>query len=244
MEAKLKCVIIDDDTDVQAAIKGYLKDSNKAVVVHCFEKCTDFIKQMDEIPFDLVFLDCMFPGDTKNGVDVAFALKEIGKEFVFISAKHRSFVEACRVIGALDAMPKPITGKRLAEAIDKAYQLLISSKIGSKKHALFHIKEQKGEINICISDILYVRTHQSDPRNKIVRLKNNLNYTLMDCKFDSLIELSSDFVMANKSELISYDIVEGINGEYILLKQYENGKIPRAIPLSPLFKSAFKLELH
>jgi FixJ family two-component response regulator len=244
MEAKLRCIIIDDDTDVHDLIKSFMKNSDKAVVTHCFEKCSEFLKQLDKIPFDLVFLDCMFPGDTKNGVDVALALKEVGKEFIFISAKHRSFVEACRTIGALDAMPKPITEKRFIESVDKAFQIINGSKMTTKKHALFHVKEQKGEINFCIADILYIRTHQTDPRNKIVRMKNNLSYTFMDCKFDDILELSSYFVMANKSEMISYEIVEGINGEYVLLKQYDNSKIPRAIPLSPLFKNRFKLEFH
>jgi hypothetical protein len=66
----------------------------------------------------------------------------------------------------------------------------------------------------------------------------------MDCKFEDLLRLSPDFVMANRSELISYDIVDGINGEYISLKQNENQKIPKLIPLSPLYKNIFKLELH
>lgn len=244
MERKLQCIIIDDDPDIHAHIKGFLRESDKAAVTYSFNKCSEFLKKIDSIPYDLVFLDCLFPNDIHNGVDVALILKEIAKEFIFISAKHHSFVEACRMVGALDAMPKPITEKRLLESVDKAFQVIIGSKSGSKKNALFHVKEQKGEINISIVDILYARTHHTDPRNKLVRLKNGISYTFMDCKFDDLLKLSPDFVMANKSELISYDIVEGVSGEFVVLKQYENAKIPRSILLSPLFRNKFKLAFH
>lgn len=244
MERKLSCAIIDDDSAIHTLIKGFLKGNNKAEVNYCFEKCSEFLEQMDNISFDLVLLDCLFPFDSKDGVDVAIKLKEIGKHFIFISAKHKSFVEACRTVGALDAMPKPLTKKRFIEGIDTAYHIIIGTKSKYKVHALFHVKEFKNEISINIKDILYVRPHHSDPRNKLVRLKNNIGYTFIHCSFDSLLELSPEFAMANKSEMVSYDIVEGINGECVFLNQSENDKIPKSIPLSPLYKNNFKYEFH
>jgi DNA-binding LytR/AlgR family response regulator len=229
---------------VHIEIQGFLRNSDKAEIVHCYERCTDFLEKADKLSYDLVFLDCLFPNDTKGGVDVALRLKEIGKDFIFISAKHRSFVEACRAVGALDAMPKPLTEKRLTESIDKAFHLMIGSSSKLQKNALFHVKELKGEINIYIPEILYVRTASPDARNKLARLKNNINYTLMDCKFNDLLDLSPDFAMANKSELLSYEIVECITGELISLKQNDNNKIPKSIPLSPNFKDTFKYKFH
>lgn len=244
MERKLNCAIIDDDSEIHNVIKGFLKDSEKAVVKECFEKCTDFLDIINNISFDLVFLDCLFPNDSKDGVDVAIKLKEIGKHFIFISAKHHSFVDACRMVGALDAMPKPLTEKRFIDSIDNAFDTIIGSKSKQRKHALFHVKEHKGKISIFLPDILYARTQQSDSRNKIVRLKNGISYTFMSCKFEELLALSSDFVMANKSELISYDIVEGIEGEFVSLNQNDNNKIPKKILLSPVYKNSFEYEFH
>jgi DNA-binding LytR/AlgR family response regulator len=244
MERILNCAIIDDDSEIHTIIKGFLKGSEKALINQCFEKCTDFLETINYSSIDLVFLDCLFPNDSKNGVDVAIKLKEIGKHFIFISAKHHSFVDACRTIGALDAMPKPLTEKRFMDSIDTAYNTIISSKASKKKHTLFHVKEHKGKINIFLPDILYVRTQLTDSRNKIVRLKNGISYTLMGCKFEELLTLSEDFVMANKSELISYNIVEGMEGEFVLLNQKDNNKIPKKILLSPLYKNNFEFKLH
>jgi DNA-binding LytR/AlgR family response regulator len=244
MERKLRCIVIDDDSEIHTLISGFLKESDKAVVKKSFENCSDFLRQMNDMSFDLVFLDCFFPYDTKDGVDVAIKLKELGKHFIFISAKNRSFVNACRAVGALDAMPKPLTEKRFEQGINTAYEVIIQSRTRQRRNALFHVKEQKGELNINLPDILYVRTDSTDPRNKIVRMKNNINYTFMDCRFDDLLELSSDFAMVNKSELISYAIVEVINGEWIVLRQNENNNIPRSIALSPVYRYDFKYELH
>lgn len=244
MERMLNCAIIDDDSEIHTIIKGFLKGSEKALIKQCFEKCTDFLETINYNSIDLVFLDCLFPNDSKNGVDVAIKLKEIGKHFIFISAKHHSFVDACRTVGALDAMPKPLTEKRFIDSIDTAYQHIIGLKTKPKLHFLFHVKEHKGKINIFLPDILYARTQHTDSRNKIVRLKNGISYTLMGCKFEELLALSEDFVMANKSELISYNIVEGIEGEFVSLSQNANSKIPKKILLSPVYKDTFELRLH
>lgn len=244
MERVLHCVIIDDDEEIHDLIRQFLRGSEKALITHSFNKCTDFLENIDTVFFDLVFLDCLFPNDKKAGVDVALKLKEIGKNFIFISAKHHSFVEACRIVGALDAMPKPLTEKRFIDSVDNAFNIILGAKSKQKLHALFHVKEHKGQINIYLPDVLYARTEQSDSRNKIIRLKNGISHTLMGCRFDELLALSKDFVMANKSELISYAIVEGIEGEFVLLSQKDNNKIPKRILLSPIYKDNFKFEFH
>ncbi|HTC01549.1 MAG TPA: response regulator [Ferruginibacter sp.] len=244
MEGKLKCVIIDDDPAVHTVIKEFLRSSDKAVITQCFERCSDFLNRIDKISYDLVLLDCLFPNDIINGVEVAFRLKELGKEFIFISAKHHSFIDACRLIGALDAMPKPLTEKRFKESIDKSYKFLNTPNLQIQKHVLFNVKELKRHVNIYIPEVLYMRTHHTDPRNKLVRLNGNVSYTLMDCKFQDMLKLSADLVMANKSELISYNIMEGIKGGDILLNQSGNNKIPKSIPLSPHFKNNFKMQFH
>ncbi len=234
----LNCVIIDDDPDVFGTIKYFLRFSSKAVVVNCFERCSDFLEKLNEVSFDLAFLDCFFPNDIKNGADVAIKLKEMGKNFIFISAKHASFIAACRLIGPIDAMPKPLNEKRLKESVDTAFEIIFGPM--SKKHVMMRVKEFHGEISICISDILYARPDQNDPRNKQIRMRNNINYTLMNYTFEGLLGLSSEFVMVNKSEMVSYEIVGGQNRDSVFLSQKENQKIPKAISLNPIFKDKFK----
>ncbi len=243
-DGKLHCIIVDDDPDTHTVIRNFLKDSRKAVVTASFYKCTDFLQKMYHYEFDVVFLDCLFPNDTKMGVDVAFKLKEIGKRFIFISAVDKLFIEACRMMGAMDVMPKPLTEQRLLESIEYAYGLIIGKEINLRKHILVHIKELRGETNIDRTDILYASAETKNPRNKKVLLKHDTNYTFFNWKFSEILNLSDEFTMANKLELVSYSIVENIFEDYLTLKQDENSHIPKHIPLSPAYRNSFKREFH
>ena len=65
----LHCIVVDDDPKIFTDIKGFLYDSRKAIVTNCFETCTEFLAKMNDIPFDIVFLDLMFLNDVIGGVE-------------------------------------------------------------------------------------------------------------------------------------------------------------------------------
>jgi len=243
-DIRLKCIVLDDDPEVHETIKGFLHNSGKAEVTHCFLSCADFLEHIYRFSFDQVFIDCFFPGDTIHGIDVAIKLKELGKYFIFISAIDKLFIEACREVGALDAIPKPLSEKRMLEAIDYTYKIIFPREIESREHILVHVKELKGETSIAIHNILYAKPNPDNSKNKIVRLKKGISYTFMNWNFHELLDLSPDFGMANRFELVSYDIVENVGRDYITLNQLENNHIPHHIPLGNLYKDSFKREFH
>jgi two-component system, LytTR family, response regulator len=245
MENKIKCVIIDDDPEAHTTIQGFLENYPLAEIKYSFYNPTEFLKKLNFLEFDLCFLDCLFMNDTMQGAELAIKLKELNKHFIFISANHKAFVEACRMVGALDAIPKPNTERRIKESLEYAYPILFNSRVSPQKdHELCYVAENKGKISIPVPDILYVRTDPVDPRNKITSLKNNISYTLMDYKFNKLLKLSPNFVLVNRSEVISYEIVEELKGEFIYLKQNENKEVPRTVTLSKTCRKNFNINFR
>lgn len=242
MENKIKCVIVDNDPEAHTIIQRFFKNYDLAEVKYNFYTPTDFLKKMNFLDFDLCFLDCLFINDRIHGAEIAIKLKELNKRFIFTSANHKAFIEACRMGGALDAIPKPNTEQRIKESMEYAYPIIFNSPVNAQKdHELCYVAENKGKINIPISTILYVRTDFIDSRNKLVRLKNNISYTLMDYKFSKLLKLSPKFTLVNRSEVVSYEIVQEIKGEFIYLKQDENRELPRTVMLSKTCKKDFNL---
>jgi len=235
---------VDDDAKSHEIIKALLKNSNLAEVKYNFHSCTEFLNKLNFIDFDLCFLDCLFLNDKIQGVDVAIKLKSINKYFIFISDNQKAFIEACRMVGALDAIPKPYSEKRVKDALEYAHPIIFSTSNVKKEYELCYVAEHKGKISIPVPNIIYVRTDSVDPRNKLAKLKNNISYTLMDYKFSELLKLSQKFALVNRSEVISYEIVEEVKGECIHLKQHENKELPRTVTLSKTCRKNFNLNFH
>ncbi len=245
MVRKLQCAIVDDDPDAHTVIKNHLTNYNLAEIKYSFYSPSEFLKKLNFIDFDLCFLDCLFYNDRIQGTDLAFKLKELNKHFIFISSNHQSFIEACRMVGALDAIPKPNTEKRIKESIEYAYKIIFPSIARShKEHELCYVAEHKGKISIPIPNIVYAKTDEFDPRNKIAHLKNNISYTLMDYKFSRLLQLSTNLALVNRSEVISYDVVEEVKGDCIYIRQNENKELPRIVTLSKTCRKNFNQNFH
>ena len=101
--------------------------------------------------------------------------------------------------------------------------------------------ERKEQISLLLSDIFFVKTAVGDSRNKEVTLKNNEKFTLMDCRFGQLLQLSPRLAQINISELVSYDIVEAVFHDSIYIKSNAPPYIPRVLTLSKTHRKGFKI---
>ena len=243
MGRKLQCTIVDDDPESHHTIIELLKDSPIGEITHSFYKPTEFIENIHTINVDVVFLDIMFPNDTLQGFDIVPILKSENKIIIFISGKDQFIVEACRYAGAIDVVPKPNTKERLISALVKAWRMTSSPELNKKENELFYIAERKEQVNLLLSDFLFVKTAIGDPRNKEVILKNGKIFTLMDCKFSHLLQLSPKLIQINISQLVSYDIVDGVLHDTIYLKSNTPDEIPRILTLSKTYRQRFKTRI-
>ncbi len=242
MKRKLKCVIVDDEPNAHQTIVEHLKNSPIGEVIYSFYKPSDFLKKMNEIDFDVVFLDIQFNNDTLHGFHVAAELVVENKIFIFISGHHRLILEACKHAGAIDVVPKPNTKEKLNSALIKASKIILNTaELPKKEHELFYVAERKEQVSILLTDIFYIKTAERDHRNKEVIVRNGKKMTLMNCTFGQLINLSPKLVQINISELISYDIVDSIFHDIINVKADSPIEIPRTLTLSKTHRKGFKI---
>jgi two-component system, LytTR family, response regulator len=225
---KLNCVIIDDNPGAHTTLTNILNKSSKVGTIYNFESPTLFLKSIEEIDFNLCFLDCQFLNDELQGETVAFKLKEIGKLFIFISAKNKYFIEACRHFGAFDAMPKPNTEKRVTESLEKAYAFLnnkVSEKEPEKLISFTVAEERKGRKVFNKDDFHYIITDRVDHRNKLAYLKSGESCTLMDVSFQDILSITSGLIMINGSTLIATKGIRSYNREFVIMKKLSD-KVP------------------
>jgi DNA-binding LytR/AlgR family response regulator len=243
MERKLKCAIVDDDPEAHVMIMEILKNSPVCEITHSFYKPSDLLDVIHTISIDVIFLDIVFVNDTIQGFDIAPILIGENKTIIFISGKDKFIIEACKYAGAIDVVPKPTTCERLVSAVVKAWKLLSTNELNDKTHELFYIAERKEQISLYLPDFLFIKTPFGDPRNKELIMKNGDKITLMDCKFSKLLKLSHKLAQINISEIISYDILDGVFNDTVLIKPNTPSEIPRVLTLSKTYRQNFKANI-
>lgn len=111
-----------------------------------------------------------------------------------------------------------------------------------KEYELFYVGEEKGKVKLKLSDIVFVKTHEFDSRNKQIVLGNLKRYTLMNCKLEKLLVLWPSLVRVNKSEIISMDFIHKIEYDLITLDFVtENGKAIQ-VTLSRAYRKDFLIK--
>jgi len=119
-----KILIVDDEDDIRALIKGILEDEGFAV--HEASNSTKAFEQMDVINPDLVILDIWLQGSEKDGMEI---LEVIAKQEVYLPvlmiSGHGTIETAVTAIknGAYDFIEKPFKSDRLILMISRALEM-------------------------------------------------------------------------------------------------------------------------
>ena len=116
----LKAIIIDDEPDCVKLLALQLKMycPQVQVVAGCTESETGYLKIKELLP-DIVFMDIEMP--VMNGFQLLEKIGSIQFSLVFVTAYDQFAVKAFRFC-ALDYLLKPIDGKDLKAAVEKAEQ--------------------------------------------------------------------------------------------------------------------------
>lgn len=141
----LKAIIIDDESDCVKLLALQLKMYCPQVQVagECTESEEGLLK-IREIQPDLVFLDIEMP--VMNGFQLLEKLGDISFSLVFVTAYDKFAVKAFR-FSALDYLLKPIDGKDLKSAVEKA-----ETRHRPKKQQLYLLKQQFLEVRKTFPD--------------------------------------------------------------------------------------------
>jgi len=237
MIKKLDCIVVDDDEFSLSMIEDMCKRSKWARIVKSYKSPKKFLDKAQDIKFDVCLLDINMP--EMSGLQVAKIVND--KPIIFITGLYDKLKDALD-IAPVDVVTKPFKKQRLEKAFEKA-----SIQIGARKpveFALFNIAESDKKMRIHLGDILFVRSSAADPRNKYVYLKGGSTYTLMNCKFEQLLDLCPSLIRVNRTELISSKSVHMVKHDVITLNGvYDNNK-PRRVSLSDNCRKDFIDFIH
>ena len=117
-ERGLDVLVVDDEGPALADLARQLRSLSETAEVQTAAGGQEALRTLAERPFDAVFLDVRMPGI--DGLELARVLKrfEAPPAVVFVSAYETGAVGAFE-LKALDYLMKPVSRRRLAEALDR-----------------------------------------------------------------------------------------------------------------------------
>ena len=234
----LKAIIIDDEPDCVKLLSLQLKMYCPQVQVAATStSSSEGYEKIKEIRPDIVFLDIEMP--VMNGFQLLEKIGNINFSLIFITAYDQFAVKAFR-FSALDYLLKPIDGKDLKTAVEKAVQ-----RNWPQKQQLGHLKQQLenggkilpdkialpyqngvifAEINhviYCESENNYTRIHTADSKQyMIAKTLGDIQEVLEERNF---LRVHRQYVI-NLDHIIKY--VKG-EGNYVIMSNNKNIPVAR-----------------
>ena len=197
-------MLLDDELPGLTYLKMLCEQLPDLEVVKAFNNPTLFINEVSNLDFDFCILDIEMP--EMNGLQIANLLN--GKPVIFATA-YKEYAAEAFDLNALDYIRKPITIDRLKQAVDKAKKYLSNSREQSHK-TFTQLNTNKGKAILFFEKIAYIKTSETDSRDKIIKLFDGEEFVLKNISFDKLNELlpSTDFCRINKKEILSIKAIQ------------------------------------
>ena len=220
---KLKCIITDDEPIARKGLQSYVERINFLELVGVCEDAIQLNNQLKSQQADLLFLDIEMPYMT--GIELLNSLSNPPK--VIITSAYAEYAIKGYDLEVSDYLLKPISFDRFLKAVNKVYDLLISSQTPVVQDYLFVKTSLKLE-KIRFNDMRfiegvenYVAIYTSD--GKII------THTTLRTILQKLPP--ERFVQVHKSYLVNIDKIDSIEGNLLGI-----GK--NKIPLSRTYKEA------
>jgi DNA-binding LytR/AlgR family response regulator len=201
LNTKLKCLLLDDELPGLTYLKMLCEQIPELEVVKAFNSPSLLLAELPQLDFDLCILDIEMP--EMSGLEVANLLN--GKPVIFTTA-YKEYAAEAFDINAIDYVRKPIKKERLQQAVAKAMQLRTQK---TPKKQFIQLNTDLGKALIPFDQLCYVKTAESDSRDKMAQLADGSSLKLKNISFEKLLRSlpSSLFCQVNKKELIALRIV-------------------------------------
>lgn len=202
-------------------------------VVKAYNNPELFIQESQQLEYDLCILDIEMPG--LNGMQVA---EQINDKSVIFTTAYKEYAAEAFDINAIDYIRKPVTIDRLSQAIQKA-MMQIQKSNSEKKYV--QINTDKGKFLLYFDSLVYIKSSETDSRDKIALLADHTTLTLKNISFEKLLKQlpAHLFVRINKQEIVGLKFIRFYNHETISLLQNDLEGKSIELQLSETFKSGF-----
>lgn len=233
----LRCVLLDDELPGLTYLRMLCTQIEGVEVVKVYNNPLKFLKELDQLDFEVCILDIEMPG--MNGIDVAKRLKD--KAVIFSTAYKEYAVEAFD-LEAADYITKPLQLDRLKKAFSRASLVLAQRQ---KPDAFVEINSDKGKFLLRFADLALVTSSEVDRRDKRALLKNNVELILKNISFDQLLDKLpvAQFSRINRNTIIAVDCVEAYTHDSVLSNRMDANGTAMRFALSTQFSAAFKIKV-
>jgi DNA-binding LytR/AlgR family response regulator len=202
----MKCLLVDDNKMARMALKQLVSQvQNLELVAEC-STAMEAYNHLGANGVDLLFLDIEMP--EMSGIDL---IKKLGAKkplIVFTTAKTDYAVEAFE-LNVVDYLVKPISQSRLAQAVEKAQEVLDSNKeeVKVEEQGFVFVKDNGMLKRISIDDILfleamgdYVKVHTASKFHVVHATLKSIEEKLPSTKF---LRVHRSYIVAiNKIDFI------------------------------------------
>lgn len=202
-------------------------------IVKTFNNPEKLLAEIPQLDFDLLISDIEMPG--MDGLHLAGMLE--GKMVIFCTA-YKDYAADAFNIDAIDYITKPVKPERLQKAISKALERFDKPDTSKK---FIQLNTDKGKTLLYFNQIQYIKTAESDSRDKTVLLADGSFLNLKNIKFDTLLkELpESDFCRVNKKEIVAVRAIKFFSHNEIVLHHLEKNDKNSTLILSETYRSDF-----
>lgn len=189
-------MLLDDELPGLTYLKMLCEQLPGLEVVRAFNSPLIFLEEAKNLDFDLCILDIEMP--EMSGLEVANLLQ--GKPVIFTTA-YKEYAAEAFDLNAIDYVRKPVQKERLEQAVQKAMQVIAKN----PQPQFVQLNTDKGRTILHFDKIAYIKTSDTDSRDKWVRLTDGTSLTLKNISFDKLRTLlpDPDFCQVNKQEIIA-----------------------------------------
>jgi len=233
LNTKLRCLLLDDELPSLTYLKMLCEQIPELEVIRAFNNAVLFLKETPELEFDLCILDIEMPDF--NGLQVANALK--GKPVIFTTG-YKEYAAEAFDLDAIDYVRKPIKLERLQLAVQKA---ILRTDKGSAPKNYIQLNTDKGKTLIFPDHIGYIRSSETDSRDKMVYVQDNATVLLKNISFARLLDILplGQFCQINKKELIAFSSVHFFSHDAITTNIVQTDGKPMVLFLSDTYRKGF-----
>lgn len=212
----MRIAICDDEADQRKTMLEFIHQYNVQLAVDIYDAAIDLLLAVDQVPYDIVFMDIEMP--EPNGFDVAEKLKNKANPplVIFVMKSNSYTIQGYGV--AFRYLAKPISYAQFSATLALAIKEREPAKITILCDGVYHV--------IAVDQILYC---EAMDHKLTIHTQENCFYsrtTLADFMLQLPIE---DFAQPHKSYLTNLNYVQSVGPNDVILT---SNKSSISIPLS------------
>lgn len=214
----IKIAVCDDSkenlNELNQYITGYFAQKGDiANEVCCFDSAKELVKAMEEVMFDVYFLDVLIP--KLNGIEIGRIIRRADQDAVIVYITvSRDFAFEAFGVRAFQYLQKPVNMKELSETLDGIVHLL-----DKKQSRKICVNTKDGLVNVNVDDIMYVENisrcavYMLKDGKQVVSVCNRSSFE----KSVGLLDKQSGFVQPHKSYFVNMHFIRTFGSKNLLL---------------------------